>query len=102
MRAERVDSVEIRSSQEKGFSEREVWSVRPFFQMTNTQSCNCHIRMYPRGHRHPSAGARLRLEELRMPDLDQIKQGEQEARDRAERCVKGRSGNPAAGPSAAT
>jgi hypothetical protein len=37
-----------------------------------------------------------------MPDLDQIKQEEQEARDRRGRFAKSRSGNPAAGPSAAT
>jgi len=33
-----------------------------------------------------------------MPDLDQIKQGEQEARDRRGRFPKGRSGNPAGRP----
>jgi hypothetical protein len=33
-----------------------------------------------------------------MPDLDQIKQGEQGARDRRGRFPKGRSGNPAARP----
>jgi hypothetical protein len=36
----------------------------------------------------------LRLKELPMPDLDLIKQGEQELRDRRGRFVKGRSGNP--------
>jgi Family of unknown function (DUF5681) len=44
------------------------------------------------------AGAGLRLKELPMPDLDQIKQGEQETRDRAGRFAKGRSGNPAGRP----
>ena len=33
-----------------------------------------------------------------MPDLDQIKQGEQGVRDRRGRFVKGRSGNPANRP----
>ena len=33
-----------------------------------------------------------------MPDLDQIKQGEQVARDRSGRFAKGRSGNPAGRP----
>jgi Family of unknown function (DUF5681) len=33
-----------------------------------------------------------------MPDLDQIKQGEQEPRDRGGRFAKGRSGNPAGRP----
>jgi hypothetical protein len=33
-----------------------------------------------------------------MPDLDQIKQGEQGAQDRRGRFVKGRSGNPAGRP----
>ena len=33
-----------------------------------------------------------------MPDLDQIKQGEQGARDRRGRFSKGRSGNPAGRP----
>ena len=33
-----------------------------------------------------------------MPDLDQIKQGEQGARDRGRRFVKGHSGNPAGPP----
>jgi hypothetical protein len=33
--------------------------------------------------------------ELATPDLDQIKQGEQGARDRGGRFAKGRSGNPA-------
>jgi hypothetical protein len=36
-----------------------------------------------------------------MPDLDQIKQGEQGARDRGGRFAKGRSGNPPAGRAAA-
>jgi hypothetical protein len=40
----------------------------------------------------------LRLKELPMPDLDLIKQGEQELRDRRGRFVKGRSGDPACGP----
>jgi hypothetical protein len=38
------------------------------------------------------------LKELPMPDLDQIKQAEQEARDRRGRLTKGRSGNPAGRP----
>jgi Family of unknown function (DUF5681) len=38
------------------------------------------------------------MKELPMPDLDQIKQGEQEARDRHGRFAKGRSGNPAGRP----
>jgi hypothetical protein len=33
-----------------------------------------------------------------MPDLDQIKQAEQEARDGRGRLAKGRSGNPAGRP----
>jgi hypothetical protein len=33
-----------------------------------------------------------------MPDLDQIKQGEQGARDRRGRFARGRSGNPAGRP----
>jgi hypothetical protein len=33
-----------------------------------------------------------------MPDLDQIKQGEEGARDRGGRFAKGRSGNPAGRP----
>jgi len=33
-----------------------------------------------------------------VPDLDEIKQGEQEARDRRRRFAKGRSGNPAGRP----
>jgi hypothetical protein len=37
----------------------------------------------------------LRLKELPMPDLDQIKQGKQEVRHRRGRFAKGRSGNPA-------
>jgi hypothetical protein len=45
-------------------------------------SRNCHIGIVLSGHRRPSAGPRLRLKELPMPDLDQIKQGKQEARDR--------------------
>jgi hypothetical protein len=40
----------------------------------------------------------LRLKELAMPDLDQIKQVEQEARDGCRRFAKGRSGNPAGRP----
>jgi hypothetical protein len=40
----------------------------------------------------------LRSKELLMPDLDLIKQDEQEARDRRGRFVKGRSGNPAGRP----
>jgi hypothetical protein len=40
----------------------------------------------------------LRLKELAMPDLDQIKQVEQEARDRGGRSAKGRSGNSAGRP----
>jgi hypothetical protein len=36
-----------------------------------------------------------------MPDLDLIKQGEQELRDRRGRFVKGRSGNPAGRPAVA-
>jgi len=36
--------------------------------------------------------------ELATPDLDQIKQGEQGARDRGGRFAKGRSGNPAGRP----
>jgi hypothetical protein len=36
--------------------------------------------------------------ELAMPDLDQIKQGEQGVRDRRGRFVRGRSGNPAGRP----
>jgi hypothetical protein len=40
----------------------------------------------------------LRLKELPMPDLDQIKQAEQEARDRRGRLAKDRSGNPAGQP----
>jgi hypothetical protein len=35
----------------------------------------------------------LRLKELPMPDLDQIKQVEQEARDGRRRFAKGRAGN---------
>jgi hypothetical protein len=42
----------------------------------------------------------LRLKELAMPDLDLIKQEEQELRDRRGRFVKGRSGNPAGRPAA--
>ena len=37
-----------------------------------------------------------------MPDLDQIKQGEQEVRDRRGRFARGRSGNPAGRAAAAT
>ena len=33
-----------------------------------------------------------------MPDLDQIKQGEQGTRDRGGRFARGRSGNPAGRP----
>jgi hypothetical protein len=40
----------------------------------------------------------LRLKELPMPDLDQIKQEEQGPRDRHGRFVPGRSGNPAGRP----
>ena len=40
----------------------------------------------------------LRLKELPMPDLDQIKQGKQEVRQRRGRFAKGRSGNPAGRP----
>jgi hypothetical protein len=36
-----------------------------------------------------------------MPDLDLIKQGEQELRDRRGWFIKGRSGNPAGRPAAA-
>jgi hypothetical protein len=36
--------------------------------------------------------------ELAMPDLDLIKQGEQEVQDRRERFATGRSGNPAGRP----
>ena len=38
----------------------------------------------------------MRLKEIPMPDLDQIKQGEQGARDLRERPSEGGSGNPAA------
>jgi hypothetical protein len=41
------------------------------------------------------SGCRLSLEELAMPDLDQIKQGEQGVRDRRGRFARGRSANPA-------
>jgi Family of unknown function (DUF5681) len=40
----------------------------------------------------------LRSKELPMPDLDQIKQGKQEVRQRRGRFAKGRSGNPAGRP----
>jgi hypothetical protein len=40
----------------------------------------------------------LRLKELAMPDLDQIKQVELEARDRRRRFAKGRSGNSTGRP----
>jgi hypothetical protein len=40
----------------------------------------------------------MRLKELPMPDLDQIKQGKQEVRHRRGRFAKGRPGNPAGRP----
>jgi len=43
-------------------------------------------------------GAGLSFEELAMPDLDLIKQGEQGVRDRRGRFARGRSGNPAGRP----
>jgi hypothetical protein len=42
------------------------------------------------------------LKELAMPDLDQIKQAEQGARDRRGRFGRGRSGNPEGRAAAAT
>jgi hypothetical protein len=43
----------------------------------------------------PVSGCEVAIEELPMPDLDQIKQGKQETRDRRGGFVKRRSGNPA-------
>ena len=54
------------------------------------------ITLYAGEHRRSCAGAKL-PEELAMPDLDQIKQGEQGARDRRARFARGRSGNPTDG-----
>src|SRR5437667_11530545 len=56
------------------------------------------LALYTRTHSSPPVGARLRLKELLMPDLDLIKQAEQGARDRRGRFVRGRSGNPASRP----
>ena len=55
------------------------------------------VTFYAGKHRRSCAGAKLPLEELAMPDLDQIKQGEQGARDRRARLARGRSGNPTDG-----
>src|SRR5260221_13653443 len=60
------------------------------------------IAFYTRAH---STRQRVRdcdLKELAMPDLDQIKQAEQGARDRRGRFARGRSGNPAGCAAAAT
>ena len=60
------------------------------------------IAFYTRGH---STRQRVRdcdLKELAMPDLDQIKQEEQGARDQRGRFARGRSGNPAGRAAAAT
>jgi hypothetical protein len=60
------------------------------------------IAFYTRGH---SSRQRVRdcdLKELAMPDLDQIKQEEQGARDQRGRFARGRSGNPAGRAAAAT
>jgi hypothetical protein len=46
------------------------------------------------------SGAGLSLEELALPDLDQIKQVEQGVRDRRGQFARGRSGNPAGRPAA--
>jgi hypothetical protein len=54
--------------------------------------------MYSYDHRHSPAGSRLRLKELAMPDLDQIEQAEQGARDRRGRFSKGRRANPTGRP----
>ena len=55
------------------------------------------VTFYAGKHRRPCVGAKLPLEELAMPDLDQIKQGELGARDRRVRFARGRSGNPTDG-----
>jgi hypothetical protein len=60
------------------------------------------IAFYTRAH---SSHQRVRdcdLKELAMPDLDQIKQEEQGARDQRGRFARGRSGNPAGRAAAAT
>jgi hypothetical protein len=60
------------------------------------------IAFYTRGH---STRQRVRdcdLKELAMPDLDQIKQAEQGARDRRGRFARGRPGNPAGRAAAST
>jgi hypothetical protein len=59
------------------------------------QSPYSHCNLLGVGTRKP---VQLRLKGLLMPDLDQIKQGKQEVRQRRGRFAKGRSGNPAGRP----
>ncbi|HEX4614935.1 MAG TPA: hypothetical protein VH230_03380, partial [Stellaceae bacterium] len=63
--------------------------VQHFVEKLMQQSYNCHIRIVPFWGRNRSAGALLRLKESPMPDLDQIKQGEQGVRE-AEKLREGR------------
>src|SRR6266851_2295626 len=59
---------------------------------------NCHSGTISIRTSAPRAGAELSFEELALPDLDQIKQGEQGVRDRRGRFARVRSGNPAGRP----
>src|SRR6266851_1630187 len=79
----------------EGFSQVPAHSLKPFSRRTQFRSHNCHIRIISIRASAPRAGAGLSLEELAMPDLDLIKQGEQGVRDRRGRFARGRSGNPA-------
>src|SRR6266851_1653468 len=86
--------------------------VRPVFFWGRTALCgrpciavltplNCHTGTISIRTSAPRAGAELSFEELVLPDLDQIKQGEQGVRDRRGRFARVRSAIRPAGRAAA-